>query len=49
MLELRATSRFKREVKKAERQQKVMTKLRAAIDTLQAEETLPERNLSTTP
>ena len=49
MLELRATSRFKREVKKAERRQKVMTKLRAAIDTLQAEETLPERNLSTTP
>ncbi len=45
MLELRVTSRFKKEVKKAERQQKAMTKLRAAIDTLQAEETLPEGNL----
>jgi mRNA interferase YafQ len=45
MLELRVTSRFKKEVKKAERQQKAMTKLHAAIDTLQAEKTLPERNL----
>ncbi|NBB78162.1 MAG: type II toxin-antitoxin system mRNA interferase toxin, RelE/StbE family [Verrucomicrobia bacterium] len=45
MLEVRVTSRFKKEVKKAERQQKAMAKLRAAIDTLQAEEPLPERNL----
>jgi mRNA interferase YafQ len=45
MLEVRVTSRFKKEVKKAERQQKAMVKLREAIDTLQAEESLPERNL----
>ena len=45
MLEVRVTSRFKKEVKKAERQQKDMCKLRAVIDTLQTEKPLPERNL----
>jgi len=45
MLELRATSRFKKEVKKAARQQKDMRKLSAAIELLRAEEPLPERNL----
>ena len=43
MLELRG---LQKEVKKVERQQKVMTKLRAAIDGLQVEAlTLPEGNL----
>jgi len=45
MLEVRATTRFKKEVKKAARQQKEMQRLGAAIDLLQAEELLPERNL----
>ncbi len=45
MLEVRATTRFKKEVKKAARQQKDMQKLAAAIELLQAEEPLPERNL----
>ena len=44
MLDLRITSRFKKELKKAERQQKAMIKLSAGIDTLQAEKTLPESN-----
>ena len=44
MLDLRITSRFKKELKKAERQQKAMIKLSVAIDTLQAEEALPESN-----
>ena len=43
MLEVRATTRFNEEVKKAARQQKEMHKLGAAIDLLQAEEPLPER------
>jgi mRNA-degrading endonuclease YafQ of YafQ-DinJ toxin-antitoxin module len=42
MLEVRATTRFKKEVKKAARQQKDMQKLGAVIDLLQAEEPLPE-------
>jgi mRNA-degrading endonuclease YafQ of YafQ-DinJ toxin-antitoxin module len=42
MLEVRATTRFKKEVKKAARQQKEMQRLGAAIDLLQAEELLPE-------
>ena len=45
MLEVRATTRFKKEVKKAARQQRVMQRLAAAIDLLQAEEPLPERHL----
>jgi len=48
MLEVRVTSRFKKELKKAERQQKDMRKLRAVIDTLQAEKPLPVRNLDHT-
>ena len=40
MLEVRATTRFKKEVKKAARQQKDMQKLSDAIDLLQAEEAL---------
>ena len=44
MLEIRATTRFKKEVKKAARQQKDMQKLSDAIDLLQAEEALPEHN-----
>lgn len=44
MLEVKATTRFKKEVKKAARQQKDMQKLGAAIDLLQAEEPLPEHN-----
>tara|TARA_B110000008_G_scaffold278668_1_gene323142 strand:- start:1843 stop:2112 length:270 start_codon:yes stop_codon:yes gene_type:complete len=44
MLEVRATTRFKKEVKKAARQQKDMQKLSGAIDLLQAEEALPEHN-----
>ena len=45
MLEVRATSRFKKVGKKAARQQLEMHKLGAAIDLLQAEEPLPERLL----
>jgi mRNA interferase YafQ len=45
MLEVRATTRFKKEVKKAARQQEEMQRLGTAIDLLQAEELLPERNL----
>jgi len=45
MLEVRVTSRFKKEVKKAAKQQKTMAKLRTAIDTLQAGKPLPEQNL----
>lgn len=41
MLEVRATTRFKKEVKKAARQQKDMHKLGAVVDLLQAEESLP--------
>ena len=44
MLEVRATTRFKKEVKKAARQQKDMQKLGDVIDLLQAEEPLPEHN-----
>jgi len=44
MLEVRATTRFKKEVKKAARQQKDMHKLGAVVDLLQAEEPLPEHN-----
>ena len=44
MLEVRATTRFKKEVKKATRQQKDMHKLGAVVDLLQAEESLPEHN-----
>ena len=45
MLEVRATTRFKKEVKKAARQQKDMPRLGAVLDLLQAEKPLPERNL----
>jgi len=45
MLEVRITSRFKKELKKAAKQQKDMGRLRAVVDLLQAEEPLPERNL----
>ncbi len=45
MLEVRATTCFKKEVKKAARQQKDMQKLGKVIDSLQAEKPLPERNL----
>ena len=45
MLEVRATTRFKKEVKKAARQQKDMRKLGEVIDMLQAGESLPQRNL----
>jgi mRNA interferase YafQ len=45
MLEVRVTARFKKEVKKAARQQKKMQKLGAAIDLLQAEKPLPSRLL----
>ena len=45
MLEVRVTTRFKREVKKAARQQKEMPRLGAVVDLLQAEKPLPERNL----
>ena len=38
MLEVRATTRFKKEVKKAARQQQDMQKLGDVIDLLQAEE-----------
>jgi len=44
MLEVRATTRFKKEVKKAARQQKAMQKLADAIDLLQAGKPLPEHN-----
>ncbi len=44
MLEVRATTRFKKEVKKAARQQKDMQKLGDVIDLLQADEALPEYN-----
>lgn len=44
MLEVRATTRFKREVKKAARQQENMQKLSDVIDLLQAEEPLPEHH-----
>lgn len=44
MLEVRATTRFKKEVKKAARQQKDMQKLGDVVDLLQAEEPLPEHN-----
>ena len=45
MLEVRTTTRFKKELKKAARQQRDMQKLGAAVDLLQAEEPLPERNI----
>jgi len=45
MLEVRTTTRFKKELKKAARQQRDMQKLEAAVDLLQAEAPLPERNL----
>ena len=45
MLEVRATTRFKKEVKKAARQQKDMRKLGEVVDLLQAGEPLPQRNL----
>ena len=45
MLEFRATTRFKKEVKKAARQQKDMRKLGEVIDLLQAGEPLPTHNL----
>ena len=45
MLEVRATTRFKKEVKQAARQQKDMPRLGAVVDLLQAEKPLPERNL----
>ena len=45
MLEIRATTRFKKEVKKAARQQKDMRKLGEVIDLLQAGKPLPKRNL----
>ena len=44
MLEVRVTNRFKKEVKKAARQQKDMRKLSVVVDLLQAEEPLPEHN-----
>ncbi len=44
MLEVRATTRFTKEVKKAARQQKDMQKLGDVIDLLQAEEPLPEHS-----
>jgi mRNA interferase YafQ len=44
MLEVRVTSRFKKEVKKAEKQQKDMRRLRDVIDMLQSEAPLPENN-----
>ena len=44
MLEVRVTTRFKKEVKKAARKQKDMHKLGAVVDLLQAEEPLPEHN-----
>jgi len=44
MLEVRATTRFKKEAKKAARQQKAMQKLADAIYLLQAGEPLPEHN-----
>ena len=44
MLEVRATTRFKKEIKKVARQQKDMQKLGAVIDLLQAEKLLPECN-----
>lgn len=40
MLEVRITSHFKKELKKAEKQQKDMGKLSAVVDLLQAEEPL---------
>ena len=43
MLEVRATSRFKKDLKKRSGQ-KDIGKLGAAIDLLQAEKPLPERN-----
>lgn len=45
MLEVRATTRFKKEVKKAARQQKDMRKLGEVVDLLQVGEPLPQRNL----
>lgn len=45
MLEIRITSRFKKELRKAAKQQKDMHKLSEVIDLLQAEEALPGRNL----
>jgi mRNA interferase YafQ len=45
MLEVRATTRFKKEVEKAALQQKNMQKLGVVMDLLQTEEPLPERNL----
>ena len=45
MLEVRATTRFKKEVKKAARQQKEMRKLSEVIDLLQAGDPLPQHNL----
>jgi len=44
MLEVRVTSRFKKEVKKAEKQQKDMRRLRDVIDMLQSEAPIPENN-----
>ena len=45
MLEVRATTRFKKEVKKVARQQKDMRKLGEVIDLLQAGEPLTQHNL----
>ena len=44
MLEVRVTSRFEKEVKKAARQQKDMRKLSDVVDLLQAKKALPEKN-----
>ncbi len=44
MLEIRATSRFKKDVKKLKKQGKEISKLGRIIDTLAAEEELPLSN-----
>ena len=44
MLNIRITSRFKKDLRAAEAQQKSLPKLRAIIDLLQAQEPLPGRH-----